>query len=70
MTTEQIFIGIGNERVELTGAEKEAFLTERKKRQDEDAVAKNQQIARMAARQSALAKLAALGLTEDEIAAL
>jgi hypothetical protein len=70
MTTEQIFIGIGNERIELTGAEKEAFLAERKKRQDEEALIKNEQIARMAARQSALAKLAALGLTEDEIAAL
>lgn len=70
MTTEKIFIGIDNEKIELTGAEKEEFLLEREKAQEEQNLVKNAQLERQAARQSALAKLAALGLTDEEIAAL
>ena len=69
-TVEKIYVSIDNERVELTGADLTAFKAQRTK--DQAAVKKEQdQIdARLAARESALAKLAALGLTEAEIAAL
>jgi hypothetical protein len=70
MTTEQIFIGIDNERIELTGAEKEQFLLKLQKTQEEQALVKNAQLEKQAARESALAKLSALGLTEEEIRAL
>ena len=69
-TVEKIYVSIDNERVELTGADLTAFKAQRTK--DQAAVKKEQdQIdAKVAARESALAKLAALGLTEAEIAAL
>ena len=67
---ESIFIGDGNERIELTGADKQAFLAQRKATHDAFLSSRNAQIQREQARASALAKLAALGLTEEEIAAL
>jgi hypothetical protein len=73
MTTSQnesIFIGDGSERIELTGEDKEAFLLERKKQQEFLAKLKSDKLQKEEARISALAKLAALGLTEEEIAAL
>ena len=69
-TTEPIYIGIDNERIELTGDDLTAFKAQRTK---DRAEAKKQQAeadAKVAARQSALAKLASLGLTEEEIASL
>jgi DNA-binding NarL/FixJ family response regulator len=69
-TAEKIYVGIDGERVELTGAQLTAFKAQRTK---DAAEAKKQQDeieAKATARASALAKLAALGLTEEEIAAL
>ena len=60
---EQIFVQINDERIELTGADKEAFLVDRAAMQAE-------QEAKEIARASALGKLADLGLTAEEIAAL
>ena len=67
---EIILIGIGDQVIELTGDDLTAFkaqrtkdLTKAKKRQAEAD-------ARIATRQSALEKLAALGLTEEEVASL
>jgi DNA-binding NarL/FixJ family response regulator len=51
---------------EMTDEEHESYLEVQK----DAANAKKEQEAKAASRQSALAKLAALGLTEDEIAAL
>jgi DNA-binding NarL/FixJ family response regulator len=45
-------------------------LLKLQKTQEEQALVKNAQLEKQAARESALAKLAALGLTEEEIAAL
>lgn len=70
MTTETIFVGINDEIIELTGSEKEAFVAERKEAHDASVASKNALIDRESSRQSALAKLAALGLTDEEIAAL
>jgi hypothetical protein len=70
MTTEKIFIGIDNERIELTGSEKEEFLVQRQEAHDAFLARENARLEKQAARESALAKLATLGLTEEEIAAL
>ena len=69
-TAEKIYVGIDNERVELTGADLTAFKAQRTKDQAEANALQAEAEARLAARASALAKLAALGLTEQEIAAL
>jgi predicted amidohydrolase YtcJ len=67
---EKIYIQIDNEKIEATGVLLEQILES----QREATAIKNERDAqeqlRAAARQSALAKLAALGLTEEEIAAL
>lgn len=68
--TNSIFIQIDNERIELTGSDKEAFLAERKETHDAFLASKNARVEKELARTSALAKLAALGLTEEEIGAL
>ena len=67
---EKIFIGIDDQIIELTGADKEAFLADRKATADAQALLLAEQAAKAAARESALAKLADLGLTAEEIAAL
>ena len=67
---EQIFIGIDDQVIELTGADKEAYLADRKSMAQAHAALTPEQVAKEAARKSALAKLAALGLTAEEIGAL
>jgi len=69
-STEKIFIGIDNNRIELTGDDLAAFNADRAAIQADIAAQKAEVKAQEAARESALAKLAALGLTADEIAAL
>lgn len=69
-TAEKIHVGIDNERVELTGADLTAFKAQRTKDQAEAKAAQAEADARLAARESALSKLAKLGLTAEEIAAL
>jgi hypothetical protein len=69
-TTNSIFIQIDNERVELVGSEKEAFLEDLNLRKQEAEAEAQAKVARDSVRSSALAKLAALGLTEAEIASL
>jgi hypothetical protein len=70
MTSEKIFIGIDNERVELTGENLTTFKAQRTKDKAEAAARQAEADAKAAARESALAKLAELGLTAEEIAAL
>tara|TARA_R110000868_G_scaffold55239_1_gene171868 strand:+ start:15 stop:230 length:216 start_codon:yes stop_codon:yes gene_type:complete len=69
-TAEKIYVGIDNERVELTGADLTAFIAQRTKDAAEAKAAQDEIDAKVAARASALAKLATLGLTADEIASL
>ncbi len=64
--TEQIFVQRDNERIELQGAELETFLADRELMQVEAAARKAEQDAKAAAKESALTKLQALGLTEAE----
>jgi len=70
MSNEKIFIGIDNERIELTGADKEAFLADRQNRINELAAEKAEAEAKAQAKTAAQAKLAALGLTVEDLQAL
>jgi hypothetical protein len=68
MATEKIFVGIDNERIELTGADKEAFIAQRKADQAEHVLLETARLKKKAAQASALNKLAEIaGLTEEEI---
>jgi hypothetical protein len=69
-TLNKVFIGIDNETIELKGDELAAFEADRAAIQAEITAQKAEADAKAAARQSALSKLADLGLTEAEIAAL
>jgi hypothetical protein len=70
MAIEKVFIGVDDERVELTGEDLAAFEADRSALQAEADAIQAKADAQAAARQSALAKLAALGLTQKEIDAL
>jgi hypothetical protein len=67
---EKIRIQDGETVTELTGDDKKAFLADRKATLAAQAILTPEQAAKAAARESALAKLAALGLSADEVAAL
>ena len=69
-TVEKIYVGIDGERVELTGADLTAFKAQRTKDAAEAKAIQDEIDAKAAARASALAKLADLGLSAEEIAAL
>ena len=68
--SEQIFVQIDDERVELTGQALEDFLVNRAQMQAEYEANEEAKTTRDAVRTSALAKLAALGLIEEELATL
>ena len=68
--TEQIFVHRDGERIELRGIELETFLADKELRQAEAAVHQAEQEAKPAIKESAIAKLSALGLTEEEINAI
>ena len=67
---EKVYVGINGVLVELTGEDLAAFEAQRELDLAEAAAMLAEAEVKAAARESALAKLAALGLTEDEIAAL
>jgi hypothetical protein len=68
---EPIFIGIGNEVIELTGSDKEAFLAQREADNAERALLEAEYKAKQEARESAIKKLAEIaGLTKDELASI
>jgi hypothetical protein len=70
MTTEKISIQDNGKIIELTGAKLDNFLADRDAKAQAEALIKTETDAKAAARESALAKLADLGLTAEEIAAL
>jgi hypothetical protein len=71
MATEKIFISIDNERIELTGDNKKAYLAQREIDQKELELFHAEMKAKQDARESAMKKLAKLaGLTEDELATI
>ena len=71
MATEKIFIGIGEEVIELKGADKEAFIAQREADQETQALLETEYKAKQEARESAIKKLADIaGLTEEELASI
>jgi hypothetical protein len=71
---EKIYIGIDGKRVELKGKELEEFLEQRAKDQAEKLeqarLIEAETTAKAQAKESAMAKLAALGLSEEEVQAI
>jgi hypothetical protein len=66
--SETILIADGDTVIELTGADKEAFLAAREARQAEELLLEAQYQAKQTARANAITKLAEIaGLTEEEI---
>ena len=63
---EKIFIGIDDQVIELTGADKEAFLADRVAMQVEQEAIEQAKTERETKLASAITKLKALGLTETE----
>ena len=70
-TTHKIFVQIDNDKIELTGADKEAFLEQRAKDQAEALLLETEYKAKQDARESAIKKLADIaGLTKEELASI
>ena len=68
---EKVLIGDGQEVIELTGAEKEAFLADRDARETERLLLETEYKAKQKAREDAIKKLAEVaGLTEEELNAI
>jgi hypothetical protein len=70
MTTEEVWIGENDVRRKLEGDELAEFLADRARIQAIRDAAQTQADAAVAAKLSAIAKLEALGLTEDEAKAI
>jgi hypothetical protein len=69
--SEKIMIGIGDEIVELTGAEKEAFVADRQATATAHALLEAEYKAKQDARDSAIKKLGEIaGLTKEELDAI
>jgi hypothetical protein len=67
-TTNKIMVGIDDQVIELTGADKEAFLADRQTYADAKALLEAEYEAKRTARANAINKLAEIaGLTEEEI---
>jgi hypothetical protein len=68
---DQIFIGIGDEVIELTGADKDEFIAQRQIDQEANALLEAEYKTKQKAREDAIKKLAEVaGLTEEEIEAI
>jgi len=64
-------VGIDDQVIELTGADKEAFLIDQKERQAEASLLEAEYKAKQDARESAIKKLADIaGLTKEELASI
>jgi hypothetical protein len=71
MATEKIYIQIDNDKIELTGAEKEAFISDREATIEAQTLLETEYKAKQDARESAIKKLAEIaGLTKEELASI
>ena len=68
--SEEIWVQEDGVKRKLEGPELEAFLADRAAMQAEQEVREAEEAAKVVARESALGKLSALGLTDEEISAL
>jgi len=70
-TTNKIFIQDGDQVIELTGSDKEAFIADREATKAEALLLEAEYKAKQEARESAIKKLAEIaGLTKDELASI
>jgi hypothetical protein len=70
-TTTKITIGMDDQVIELTGADKEAFIAQRTADQESQALLEAEYKAKQDARDSAIKKLGEIaGLTKDELNAI
>ncbi len=68
---EQIFVGIDDQVIELTGADKETFLADQKERNARILTLEAEYKAKRDARESAITKLGEIaGLTKEELDAI
>ena len=68
---EQIFIGIDNDKIELTGADKDAFIADREATLEAQSLLEAEYKAKRDARESAITKLGEIaGLTKEELDAI
>ena len=71
MATEKIFVGIDNERIELTGQAKADFIADREATLEAHALLEAEYKAKQDARDSAIKKLGEIaGLTKEELNAI
>jgi hypothetical protein len=71
MATEKIFIGIDDQIIELTGAEKESFIAQREADNVQSQLVEAEYKAKRDARESAITKLGEIaGLTKEELDAI
>jgi len=71
MATEKIFVGIDNDKIELTGADKEAFIADREASLEAQRLLETEYKAKQDARDSAIKKLGEIaGLTKEELDAI
>lgn len=70
-TTNKIFVGIDNDKIELTGSDKEAFIAQREADNLAFQLVEDEYKAKRKTREDAIKKLAEIaGLTEEEINAI
>jgi hypothetical protein len=70
-TTNKIIIGVNDEVIELTGADKEAFIAQRQADNVAIQLVEAEYQAKQDARESAIKKLAEIaGLTKEELASI
>ena len=71
MATEKIFVQIGENKIELTGADKEAFIAQREADNVQSQLLEAEYEAKKTTRANAINKLAEIAnLTEEEINAI
>jgi hypothetical protein len=71
MATEKIFIGVGEEVIELTGQAKTDFIADRKATTEAKLLLETEYKAKQEARDSAIKKLGEIaGLTKEELNAI
>ena len=71
MATEKIFVQIDNDKIELTGVDKEAFIKDRDARLEVQRLLEAEYKAKQDARDSAIKKLGEIaGLTKEELDAI
>jgi len=70
-TTNKIMVGIGDQVIELTGADKDAFIADRAELAEAQRLLEAEYKAKQDARESAIKKLADIaGLTKEELASI